>query len=124
VTVNQPKRNGSYAPLSSAYYKDDALAEAGPTAELLYVRGLAFCAEMLSDGEISELQLERFVAVGIRGWRAAAGRLCDVGGPEKSPWVRTPCGYRVRQWLKWNASREEIKHKQAGDAARKRGGTT
>ena len=44
VPNNKVRRNGSYAPLSSRYYKDDAIILAGERAELLYVRGLAFSA--------------------------------------------------------------------------------
>lgn len=44
--LNRVRRSGAYAPLSAHYYKDDVIDEAGPEAELLYVRGLAFCAEV------------------------------------------------------------------------------
>ena len=82
----------SDAPLSAHYYKDDAVADAGPMAELLYVRGLAFCADVLSDGYISDTQLTRFV--GVR----------DFHGPGSTPtgpckvdlWIRDDGGYRVR----------------------------
>lgn len=117
MPVNQTKRNGSYAPLSAHYYKDDAIAEAGPLAELLYVRGLAFCADVLSDGEISPTQLARFVGVGIPQARKHAETLCRVGLWE----CLDDKGYRVRSWDKWNRSRAEIEEKQRRDSARKRG---
>jgi hypothetical protein len=119
MAVNRIRRNGSYAPLSSAYYKDDSLAAVGPMAELLFCRGLAFCAEVLSDGFISDTQLSRFVGAGIPNVAKHAEQLATVGGCDKSPWIRDGSGYRVRQWLKWNYSRDEIKAKQDTDNARK-----
>jgi len=115
--VNQVKRNGSYAPLSAHYYKDDAIAAAGPMAELLYVRSLAFSADVLSDGFVSEVQLSRFVGVGIPQSKRHAQALVDVG-----LWEREQGGYRVVSWAKWNLTRDEIRTKQEKDAKRKAGG--
>lgn len=114
MAVNRVRRNGSYAPLSAHYYKDDAIDEAGEAAELLYVRGLAFCADVLSDGFISDRQLVRFVGVGMFDAPDRAQRLVDVG-----LWVRGDGGYWVRSWLNWNRSRAEITEAQAKDSARK-----
>lgn len=123
MAVNQVKRNGSYAPLSARYYQDDAVALAGPMAELLYVRGLAFCASQLSDGFISDVQLTRFVAVGIGSPKRHATRLCEVGLWERAEddLLGNGCGYRVVSWLKHNRSRAEIEEKQRKDAERKAG---
>jgi hypothetical protein len=114
MTVNKIRRNGSYAPLSAHYYKDDAIDEAGLDAELLYVRGLAFCADVLSDGFISDRQLARFVGVGMTDVVARATSLVEVG-----LWEQVEGGYRVRSWLEWNRSRAEITEYQSKDAARK-----
>jgi hypothetical protein len=118
MAVNQIKRNGSYAPLSAHYYKDDSIADAGLMAELLYVRGLAFCADVLSDGFISDVQLMRFVGVGIPTPKKHAERLCEVG-----LWRREEgAGYWVESWAKWNLTKAEIQEKQKKDAERKAGG--
>lgn len=113
---NKVRRNGSYAPLSSRYYKDDAVILAGERAELLYVRGLAFCAEVLTDGFISDAQLARFVGAGLSGVKARATRLvdCDL-------WQRDDesGGYWVLSWLKWNQSKDEISDKLRIDSDRK-----
>lgn len=116
MPVNKVRRNGSYAPLSAHYYKDDALAAAGEAAELLFVRGLAFSADILKDGFISDIQLARFVGVGMSDVEERAAKLVEVG-----LWRRDQRrkGYHVKSWSKWNASLKEIKHKQAADAARK-----
>jgi hypothetical protein len=125
MAVNQIKRNGSYAPLSAHYYKDDAIAEAGPMAELLYVRGLAFCADVLSDGFISEMQLTRFVGVGIPKYRTHAERLVLVGLWEKAEpglFGTEGTGFIVKSWPKWNLTKAEIQEKARKDADRKAGG--
>jgi hypothetical protein len=113
---NKIRRNGSYAPLSAHYYKDDAIAEVGWKAELLYVRGLAFCADVLSDGFISDVQLARFVSVGISGYSSLAKELDRVG-----LWVRDDDerGYWVARWEKWNLTRTEIEDRLRRDADRK-----
>jgi hypothetical protein len=119
MPVNQVKRNGSYAPLSAHYYKDDAIALAGERAEVLYLRGLAFCADVLSDGFISDIQLTRHVGVGLTGnVKARADKLCEVG-----LWERVDGGYRIPSWPKWNLTKAEIKDKQRRDAERKAGGS-
>lgn len=113
---NKTRRNGSYAPLSCNYYKDDAIAGLSNKAELLYVRGLAFCADVLSDGFISDAQLARFVAVGIAGHAALARELDRVG-----LWVRDDDegGYWVKSWEKYNLLKAEIVEKLKRDSARK-----
>lgn len=114
MAVNKARRLGSYAPLSAHYYKDDAIAQAGEAAELLYVRGLAFCADVLSDGFISDVQVTRFVGVGMKSLQPRIQRLLDAG-----LWSRVDGGYWVNAWLKWNRSNEEITRLQQKDAARK-----
>lgn len=114
MTVNKIRRNGSFAPLSAHYYKDDAIDEAGEAAELLWCRGLAFCADVLSDGFISDRQLTRFVGVGMFDATDRAARLVEVG-----LWVRVEGGYQVRTWLKWNRSKSEITQAMAKDSQRK-----
>jgi hypothetical protein len=109
---------GGFAPLSGNYFFDDRVAEAGPLAELLFVRSLAFCAGAMSDGFMSGGQVRRIVAIGLDDVDDLAKTLVAVG-----LWERDEArdGYRIRRWLKWNKSREEIERYRARDAARKRG---
>lgn len=118
MAVNKPRRRGSYAPLSAHYYKDDAIAAAGEKAELLYVRGLAFCADVLSDGLITDSQLVRFVGVGMRDARARARNLVSVG-----LWQEVDDGgYLVSGWLGWNRTKSEIEDSLRRDSERKGNG--
>jgi hypothetical protein len=116
MTVNKVRGRGSYAPLSAHAYKDDALAEAGEAAELLYYRALSFAADVLRDGLVTDSQLIRLVGHGMRDVKKRADRLCAVG-----LWVREENGYRIRSWLKWNRSVNEINRLKEKDAGRKGG---
>lgn len=115
MPVNKVRRNGSYAPLSAHYYKDDAIQEAGEKAEVLFTRGMAFCADVLSDGFISDRQL-RIAGVGLSGVEGRAATLVAVG-----LWRRDDerGGYWLVSWLKWNRSREEIAELAEKDTRRK-----
>ncbi|MDL5159469.1 hypothetical protein [Actinomycetospora termitidis] len=113
MPVNKVRRRGSYAPLSAHYAKDDKIIRAGEKAELLYVRGLAFCADVLNDGVITDAQLAH-VGVGMTALKARARALVDV-----ELWQRVDGGYRVVAWLNWNKTREDILNDAHRDTARK-----
>lgn len=113
MPVNKVRRRGSYAPLSSHYYKDDRLIRAGEKAELLYVRALAFCADVLNDGRITDAQLAH-VGVGLSNVRARAKALVEVNA-----WRRVEDGYEVVAWLSWNKSRDDILVEAKKDSERK-----
>lgn len=120
MAVNQVRRNGSFAPLSAGYYDDDAVIAAGEKAEVLFTRGLAFAARKPADGFITDLQLTTFRLAGVK---ARAQRLVEVGLWERveDDLLGVGSGYRIRSWLKHNASKAEIEEKQRRDADRKRG---
>lgn len=120
MAINRPRRNGSYAALSAHYYMDDRVSEVGEAAELLFVRGLAFCASMLTDGVISERQARTIVGMGLDHIDDRAKALVAAGLWEHD---RDAAVYRVRSWLKWNRSRDEISYVMSRDAARKRHAT-
>lgn len=119
------RRTRLHVQLAVDYADDDKIIEAGEKAELLYVRGIAFCKRnWQTDGFISDGQLERVVAAGLPGAKARAKRLVDVG-----LWVRVEDdllgngrGYRVLAWLKHNPSRAEIEDKRRADVERKKVG--
>jgi hypothetical protein len=116
MALERARRIGSFAPLSATYYMDDAIADAGPEAELLFVRGLAYSSLAGKDGFISDMQLVRYASVGLTDPTGLAQLLVDVG-----LWERVERGYQVRSWLKWNRSAQEMHEYRQGDADRKRG---
>jgi hypothetical protein len=113
---NRSKRRGNYAPLSSRYYMDTAIIKAGPTAECLYLRGLAYAAESMTDGFISD-EVVRTLAVGLLHFRRTSAALV-----REMLWLRDDeCGgYRIRSWLDWNMSAKDITAAREADASRKR----
>lgn len=94
--------SGLYVKLDAEYASDDRLIEAGPLAELLYVRGLCFCKRTMVDGTITRRQLAA-VALGIPSPEKHARTLVDVGA-----WAETDTGWTITAWLKRNKSVEQI----------------
>lgn len=107
-------RTGAYAKLLANYAEDDAIIEAGERAEILFVRGLAFCADSDSDGFITDRQLQRYVGIGLRSVRERAEKLVSVG-----LWLRVADGYIVRSWTKLHETAEQRGRKRKADRERK-----
>ncbi|HEY5200055.1 MAG TPA: hypothetical protein VIJ31_04025 [Acidothermaceae bacterium] len=126
----QVRRNGPYAPLSAFYADDDAIAELDEReddrTELLFVRGLAFCARDAGlDGFVSSVAL-RTGRVLRRKPRKGQDVLANAEALVKAGlWLPETDGYRFRRWSKWNRTSDEIQAVREADAARKgtRGGT-
>lgn len=114
MALETVRRVGQYAPLAVRYYDDDDVVDAGEAAELLFVRGLAFCAGRTSDGYISDQQVVRSVGVGMPDAMQRAEVLVRVG-----LWERVVGGFQVRSWLKWNKSAEELGKYRSRDRERK-----
>lgn len=112
--MGRPKSNGSYAPLSATYFRDDAILEAGPDAELLFVRVLAFLSDASSDGFITDRQLKFAVGYGLRSVQKRVTRLQEVGLLEA-----VDGGFTPRSWHKWNKTAEEIGKNLKRDRQRK-----
>jgi hypothetical protein len=94
---------GLHVQLDVEYASDDKLIEAGPMAELLYVRGLCFAKRTLTDGRITHGQLSA-VAIGIPSPVKHARRLVEVGA-----WRATTTGYQIVSWLKRNKSAATVR---------------
>jgi len=116
--MGRPKSNGPYAPLSATYSRDDAILEVGESAELLFVRCLAFLSDAASDGFITERQMKVVVGMGLDHVPDRIDSLLSVGLVE-----RNDGGFIVRSWLKWNKSTDEIGKHLKRDRERKANGT-
>lgn len=91
-----------FVPLDVDYASDEKVIAAGPMAELLFVRALAFSKRTLSDGRIRKAQLP-VVAYGITGQTKLAARLVHVG-----LWVTAEDGWQISGWSKRNKSAAAI----------------
>ena len=110
----RPKSKGAYVPLAAQYYLDDAILEAGPDAELLFLRCISFLASVSTDGFITERQ----VKVAGTGLRNVARRLQVL---ERTGLLAAQDGgFVARSWTKWNKSAEQIGKELARDRERKR----
>lgn len=110
----KPKRLGAYAKLSATYYRDDAVLRAGEAAELLFARGLAFCAESPGNGYITDMQVTHVIGIGLRKRDDRVKALVREG-----LWEKVDGGYVVRSWLKWNRSAEQMSMDRKNDRERK-----
>lgn len=91
-----------YVPLDMNYLRDPAIRRAGPDAELLYVRGLAYCKASHTDGVIYEYDLP-VIGVGLRNVQQRVSALV-----RENLWEAHRDGWYVRSWAKWNLSQSEL----------------
>lgn len=104
---------GSYVALKAQYYLDDAVLEAGPDAELLWVRILSFLASVRTDGKLTDRQLKS-VGYGLRNVKRRVEKLQEVG-----LLLHEGAHYEARSWQKWNRSSQEIDNYLAAERERK-----
>lgn len=102
-----------FVPLDVEYASDDEFLEAGPLAELLYIRSLCFCKRKMTDGKVKRSQLQ-VVAGNIPNAAKHAAKLVDVG-----LWVLDVDGWDVPAYLKRNPSKLEVETER--DLAREAG---
>ena len=117
------KKPGAYAPLSAYYADDDKIMEVGETAELLYLRMLAYCARTpKTEGFVTKAQVRSRLGIVSSGAdngaeddaESRAERCADAG-----LLLREGQGYRIASWLKWNLSAEEVERVRTQDRHRK-----
>lgn len=93
-------KSGLYVKLDAHYYHDPKILEAGPDAELLYIRALCFAKSILTDGIITHEQLE---FLGFSDVQERAETLVQVG-----LFCRSQHGYQIAAWLKHNRTAKDV----------------
>lgn len=93
---------GMYVPLDVNYLRDPKIRRAGPDAELLYVRGLAYAKGGFTDGLIADFDVP-VVGVGLSKISARVAALVREG-----LWLKTCDGYEICGWTKWNKTNGEL----------------
>lgn len=111
------RQRGQWVRLMSRYYEDEAVEEAGPLAEVLFVRALSFAASSGTDGLVSAREVRRFLSGGLHDVDDLCNQLVKVGLWEVQ---EEPAGYRIRNWLTYNRAADDISFGRSRDAARKR----
>lgn len=89
-----------FVPLDVNFAHDGALRAAGPMAELLFIRGLAYVRRTRTNALVPAYDLP-VVGVGIPNPTRHAAALVREG-----LWVKADGGWRIRSWSKWNPRSE------------------
>jgi hypothetical protein len=85
-----------YVPLDANYLRDPRIRRAGPEAELLYLRGLAYAKAGETDGMVYEFDLDA-VAVGLNKVPNRVAALI-----REKAWEERDEGWFITGWFNWN----------------------
>lgn len=86
--------------LDADFYTHPKVLSAGTRAELLFIHGLCYCNQHLTDGLIPRLALPSLLP---RGYREAAEKLVA-----NNLWETAPDGYRIHDFHKYQPSRQQV----------------
>lgn len=89
------------------------IVQAGPVAAWLWLSGVCYCREHLTDGRIDKSMLPT-LAPGLRNLRREAARLVEVG-----LWHEHDSHFEVHDFLDWNPSRNDVAAGKEWDRRRK-----
>lgn len=95
-----------YVPLDANYLRDPRIRRAGPDAELLYVRALAYAKGGETDGFVHDYDLE-VIAVGLKN----VPRRVEALIREKA-WEEREGGWFICGWFNWNKSVAALRDKR------------
>jgi hypothetical protein len=90
----------AYLRIEAAVSRHRKFLQAGPAASWLWLCGLCYCQEGLTDGFIPFEALEH---LGIKGARGLKPKLLAAG-----LWEEVPGGWRVHDYLDWNRDAETV----------------
>ena len=96
-----------YVPLDMNYLRDPAIRRAGPEAELLFIRSLAYCKAGGTDGIVYTYDIP-VISVGLRNVPQRVAALV-----RERLWEEVPDGWYVRSWAKWSLSQAELADNKA-----------
>lgn len=97
-----------WSPVSTQFHRDPRVRAAGKDGALLFVVGLGYCTEHLTDGFIPK---DAIPVLAAEAWTrtATANRLVEHG-----LWSVVDGGFAVAGWGAWNRSRDEIENHRFG----------
>lgn len=107
--------------LTDDWYDDADIAAVGPLGLAMWVTGLTWCARNLTDGHIPRRQARRLIdlqGIAVDGEPAladdVASQLVEVG-----LWSQTNTGYLVRNYHRYQPTRQKVLTDRAKDRKRK-----
>lgn len=92
----------SWLKIDDQFPNHPKVVEAGPLAGWLFICGLGYAGQYLTDGFIPEKQVRRLADV--ESPDQLADKLCEVG-----LWERVKDGYQIHGYLEYNPSAERVK---------------
>lgn len=95
-----------YVPLDVNFMRDPRIRRAGPDAEILYVRALAYAKGGETNGMVYDYDLD-VIGVGLTKLTARVDRLVT----EKA-WETRDGGWFICGWFNWNESVEALREKR------------
>jgi hypothetical protein len=100
--------NARWIRLAANYLDDPRIVEAGPMAELIYVRGLAVARNIGTDGALRQHNAST-VTRDLRHKEKLIHRLLEVG-----LWEPTDDGWTVpfERWARWQTTQEQYEHQR------------
>ena len=104
------KTPSMYVPLDVNYVRDPRIRRAGPDAELLYIRALAYAKGGETNGFVHDYDLE-VIAVGLPRVPARVAALV-----REKAWEERDGGWFICGWFNWNESVERLRDKRARQA--------
>ena len=100
-----------YVPLDANYMRDPRIRRAGPDAELLYIRALAYAKAGETDGFVHDYDLP-VIAVGLARATARVSALV-----REKAWEEREGGWFICGWFNWNESTRSLREKRERQAA-------
>lgn len=111
----------SWLKLDDQIFYNRKVAQCDTETKMLYIVGLTYCANQLTDGFIPEATLPLLAGMAGIDWQIAkqsAGKLLDV-----CLWFAKDNGWQVPDYLEYNPSKEQVLHnRDVRSEAGKRGG--
>lgn len=95
-----------YVPLDANYMRDPRIRRAGPEAELLYVRSLAYSKSGETDGIVHDYDLE-LIAVGLNRVQNRVAALV-----REKAWEPREGGWFITGWFNWNESTAKLRDRK------------
>lgn len=104
------KAPGLYVPLDANYMRDPRIRRAGPDAELLYLRALAYSKGGGTEGMVWDYDLAA-IAIGLKKVDERVEALV-----REKAWERRDEGHFICGWFNWNESGSTLRARKAAQA--------
>lgn len=110
----------AWVALDDQIFTNKKIARCDAHAKLLYIAGLVYCGNQLTDGYIHQDTLPLLagmIAIDLANAKQSASKLCSIG-----LWIAIGDTWHVPDYLDYNPSKDEVLHKKAVRAAAGRAG--